>query len=173
MLDAISTYKVVGEQAVPDWDNEQAVTIFEQLYTAADGKVDGVLAANDGLGGSAISVLEENGQAGQVPVTGQDATVEGLQNVLAGTQCMTVYKSAKLEAGALADAAIALVNGEEAETTGTTEDATGGRDVPSILLDPVSITKDNVKDVIDDGGQSAADVCAGDYAAACTDAGIS
>ena len=126
---------MVGEQAVPDWDNEQAVTIFEQLYTQADGKVDGVLAANDGLGGSVISILEKNGRAGQVPVTGQDATVEGLQNILAGTQCMTVYKSAKLEAGALADAAIALVNGEEAETTGTTEDAEGGRDVPSILLD--------------------------------------
>jgi len=58
VLDAISTYKVVGEQAVPDWDNEQAVTIFEQLYTQADGDVDGVLAANDGLGGAAISVLE-------------------------------------------------------------------------------------------------------------------
>jgi D-xylose transport system substrate-binding protein len=173
VLDPISTYTVVGEQAVPDWDNEQAVTIFEQLYTQANGKVDGVLAANDGLGGSVISVLEENGLAGKVPVTGQDATVEGLQNVLAGTQCMTVYKSAKLEAGALADAAIALVNGEEAETTGTTEDATGGRDVPSILLDPVSITKDNVKDVIDDGGQAAADVCAGEFAAACTEAGIS
>ena len=86
---------------------------------------------------------------------------------------MTVYKSAKLEAGALADAAIALVNGDEAETTGTTEDATGGRDVPSVLLDPVSITKDNVKDVIDDGGQTAADVCAGEYADFCTEAGIS
>jgi len=173
VLDAIDSYTVVGEQAVPDWDNEEAATIFQQLYTAADGKVDGVLAANDGLGGAAISVLEANGQAGQVPVTGQDATVEGLQNVLAGTQCMTVYKSAKLEAGALADAAIALVNGEEAETTGTTEDAEGGRDVPSILLDPVSITKDNVKDVIDDGGQSAADVCAGEFADFCTEAGIS
>lgn len=173
VLDPISNYTVVGEQAVPDWDNEQAVTIFEQLFTQADGKVDGVLAANDGLGGSVISVLEENGLAGQVPVTGQDATVEGLQNVLAGTQCMTVYKSAKLEAGALAEAAIALVNGEEAETTGTVEDAEGDREVPSILLDPVSITKDNVKDVIDDGGQTAADVCAGDYAAMCTEAGIS
>ena len=118
-----TSYKIVGEQAVPDWDNEQAVTIFEQLYTQADGKVDGVLAANDGLGGAVISILEKNGLAGKVPVTGQDATVEGLQNVLAGTQCMTVYKSAKLEAGALADAAIALVNGEEAETTGTTKDA--------------------------------------------------
>src|SRR3954451_23231117 len=159
VLDANSNYTVVGEQAVPDWDNEQAVTIFEQLYTQAGGKVDGVLAANDGLGGSVISVLEENGLAGKVPVTGQDATVEGLQNVLAGTQCMTIYKSAKLEAGALADAAIALVQGGEADTTGTTADSEGGRDVPSILLDPVSITKENVKDVIDDGGQKFEDVC--------------
>jgi D-xylose transport system substrate-binding protein len=161
VLDPITNYTVVGEQAVPDWDNEQAVTIFEQLFTQAGGKVDGVLAANDGLGGSVISVLEENGLAGEVPVTGQDATVEGLQNVLKGTQCMTVYKSAKLEAGALAEAAIALVNGEEAETTGTTEDSEGGRDVPSILLEPVAITKDTVKDVSDDGGQAAADVCTG------------
>src|SRR4051794_17169856 len=122
VLDAISSYTVVGEQAVPDWDNEEAAVIFQQLYTAADGKVDGVLAANDGLGGAAIGVLEANGQAGTVPVTGQDATVEGLQNVLAGTQCMTVYKSAKAQAAALAQTAIALVNGEDAPTTGTTRD---------------------------------------------------
>ena len=96
----MSNYTVVGEQAVPDWDNEKAATIFEQLYTAADGKVDGVLAANDGLGGAAIAILKANGQDGKVPVTGQDATVEGLQNVLAGDQCMTVYKSATQEAGA-------------------------------------------------------------------------
>ena len=173
VLDPITTYTNKGEQAVPDWDNDQAVTIFEQLYTQADGQVDGVLAANDGLAGSAISILEKNGVDGQVPVTGQDATVEGLQNVLAGTQCMTVYKSAKQEAGALAEAAIALVNGEEAETNGTTPDSEGGRDVPSILLDPQSIMKDDVKTVIDDGGATAADVCAGAFAQACTDAGIS
>jgi D-xylose transport system substrate-binding protein len=173
ILDPITNYTVVGEQAVPEWDNEEAAVIFQQLYTAADGKVDGVLAANDGLGGAAIGVLEANGQAGTVPVTGQDATVEGLQNVLAGTQCMTVYKSAKAQAAALAETAIALVNGEDAPTTGTTRDDEGGRDVPSVLLDPVSITKDNVKDVIDDGGQSAADVCAGEYADFCTEAGIS
>jgi len=173
VLDPMTNYTVVGEQAVPDWDNEQAAVIFQQLYTAADGKVDGVLAANDGLGGAAIGVLEANGQAGTVPVTGQDATVEGLQNVLAGTQCMTVYKSAKAQAAALADTAIALVNGEDAPTTGVTHDDEGDRDVPSVLLDPVSITKDNVKDVIDDGGQSAADVCTGDYADLCTAAGIS
>ncbi len=173
VLDKISNYTVVGEQAVPDWDNEEAATIFQQLYTAADGKVDGVLAANDGLGGAAISILEGNGQAGKVPVTGQDATVEGLQNVLAGTQCMTVYKSATQEAGALADAAIALVKGEEAQTTGTTVDSSDDSEVPSILLTPQAITKDNVGDVIEDGGQKAEDVCAGKFADLCADAGIS
>lgn len=173
VLDEMSSYKPVGEQAVPDWDPDQAVTIFEQLYTQADGKVDGVYAANDGLGGAVISILEKNGVNGTVPVTGQDATVEGLQNVLAGDQCMTIYKSAKGEAQALADAAIALANGEDPETNGTTEDSEGGRDVPSVLLDPVSITKDNVKDVIDDGGQEAADVCSGSYADLCAKAGIS
>jgi D-xylose transport system substrate-binding protein len=173
VLDEIDSYKVVGEQAVPEWDNEEAATIFQQLYTAADGDVDGVLAANDGLGGAAISILEANGQAGKVPVTGQDATVEGLQNVLAGTQCMTVYKSATLEANALADTAIALVNGEEAETTGTTVDSSDDSEVPSILLEPQAITKDNVGDVIADGGQKLEDVCAGKFADLCADAGIS
>ncbi|WP_107772011.1 sugar ABC transporter substrate-binding protein [Nocardioides sediminis] len=173
VLDEMDNYTVVGEQAVPDWDNEEAATIFQQLYTAANGKVDGVLAANDGLAGAAISILEGAGQAGKVPVTGQDATAEGLQNILAGTQCMTVYKSATQEAGALAEAAIALVNGEEAETTGTTEDTEGGRDVPSILLEPQSITKDNVGDVIEDGGANVEDVCTGEFADLCAEAGIS
>lgn len=173
VLDKISSYKKVGEQAVPEWDNEEAAVIFQQLYTQADGKVDGVLAANDGLGGAAISILEANGRAGDVPVTGQDATVEGLQNILAGTQCMTVYKSATLEAGALADTAIALASGEEAETTGTTEDSESGRQVPSVLLEPKAITKDNVGDVIEDGGQKVEDVCTADFADACKAAGLS
>lgn len=173
VLDEMSNYTVVGEQAVPDWDNEEAATIFQQLYTAADGQVDGVLAANDGLGGAAISILEANGQDGKVPVTGQDATVEGLQNVLAGTQCMTVYKSATQEAEALAEVAIALANGEDAETTGTTVDSSDDSEVPSILLEPQAITKDNVSDVIEDGGQKAEDVCTGEFADLCADAGIS
>ncbi len=173
VLDEVSTYKTVGEQAVPDWDPDQAVTIFEQLYTQADGKVDGVYAANDGLAGAVISILQKNGAAGKVPVTGQDATVEGLQNVLSGDQCMTIYKSAKGEAGALADAAIALAKGGSVDSNGSTKDSEGDRDVPSVLLDPVSITKDNVKDVIDDGGQSVDDVCSAKFAKLCSDAGIS
>ncbi|CAN5876486.1 substrate-binding domain-containing protein [soil metagenome] len=172
VIDMTPTITVVGEQAVPDWDNDVAVTIFEQLYTAADGKIDGVYAANDGLAGSVISILEKNKRAGQVPVTGQDATVEGLQNILAGTQCMSVYKSATEEAGALAEAAIALAKGEEPKTTGTSRDDQGGRDVPSVLLTPKSITKDNVDVVFTDGGQSKDEVCAGQFAAMCTAAGV-
>lgn len=172
VLDKISTYKNVAEQAVPDWDNDKAVTIFEQLYTRVDGKVDGVYAANDGLAGGVISILKKNGQAGKVPVTGQDATAEGLQNILAGTQCMTIQKSATGQAGALAEAAIAMVNGEEPKTTGTVKDETGKRDVPAILLDPVAIDKSNVGAPIESGDLKASEVCTGDFADLCAKAGI-
>jgi D-xylose transport system substrate-binding protein len=172
VVDKTPSVKIVGEQSVPDWDNDKAVTIFEQMYTAADGRIDGVYAANDGLAGSVISILEKNGRAGQVPVTGQDATVEGLQNVLAGTQCMTVYKSAKEEAAALAKAAIALAKGESVTASGTSRDDKGNRDVPSVLLTPKAITKDNVDVVISDGGQSKDEVCAGQFAAMCSAAGL-
>jgi len=171
-VDKTPTIKIVGEQSVPDWDNDKAVTIFEQMYTAADGKIDGVYAANDGLAGSVISILEKNQRAGQVPVTGQDATVEGLQNVLAGTQCMTVYKSAKDEADALAKAAIALVKGEKVSAGATSRDDKGNRDVPSVLLTPKSITKNNVDVVFSDGGQTKDEVCAGKFAAMCAAAGL-
>jgi len=136
------------------------------------GEIDGVLAANDGLGNAAISILAKNGLAGQVPVTGQDATVQGLQNILAGTQCMTVYKAVTDEAQGLADTAIALINGEEPPTTGTVRDDTGGRDVDSILLTPQAITRDTVKDVVDDGFVTAEELCTGDFAASCTELGI-
>lgn len=173
VLDKISNYTKVAEQAVPDWDNVKAGTIFEQMFTQAGGKIDGVLAANDGLGNAAIAILKKNRLAGKVPVTGQDATVQGLQNVLDGSQCMTVYKSAKEEVGALAQLAIALTKGEKPQVSGTTRDDTGKRDVPSVLLTPKAITRDTVKDVISDGGQSKADVCTGSYAALCTKYGVS
>ncbi len=172
VLDKTTTYKKVAEQAVPDWDNQQAATIFEQQLTQA-GKVDGVLAANDGLGNAAISILSKNGLAGKVPVTGQDATAQGLQNVLAGTQCMTVYKPVAEEADALSKIAIALAKGETPTTTGTTNDPVGKRDVKSVLLQPVSITRSNVKTVIAGGLVKAPEVCTAKYAAACTELGIS
>jgi D-xylose transport system substrate-binding protein len=161
------------DQSVPDWDNAQAATIFEQMLTQTGGKIDGVLAANDGLGNAAISVLKKNKLNGKVPVTGQDATPQGLQNILAGDQCMTVYKAIKQEADAAAELAIALAKGERKETGQTVKDPEGGRDVPSVLLTPTAIYKDNVKDVIADGFVTKEEVCTGDFAKLCTEAGIS
>lgn len=173
VLDSTSQYKRVAEQAVPDWDNQQAATIFEQMWTQADGKVDGVLAANDGLGNAAISVLKKNDVNGKVHVTGQDATTQGLQNILAGDQCMTVYKAVQREAEGLADLAIALINGDEVETDGTVTDTESGREVPSLLLEPQAVYRDNVKDVVDDGFVTAKELCTGNYADDCDELGIS
>jgi D-xylose transport system substrate-binding protein len=167
-------YEIAADQAVPEWDNTKAGTIFEQMYTKADGDFIGVAAANDGLGGAAISVLERNGEAGKIPVTGQDATDEGLQRVLLGTQCMTVYKAVKQEADAAAELAIALSKGEEPQTGQTTKDPETGREVPSVLLEPVAIYKDNVKDVVADGFTTAENLCTTEkLKQACTEAGVS
>ncbi|WP_431946401.1 sugar ABC transporter substrate-binding protein, partial [Micromonospora marina] len=163
-------YTKVADDAVPDWDNAQAATIFEQQLTKAGGKIDGVLAANDGLGNAAISVLKKNKLNGKVPVTGQDATKEGLQNILAGDQCMTVYKAIKQEADAAAELAIALAKGEKKDTGQTVKDPQGGRDVPAVLLEPKAIFKENVKDVVADGYVTKEELCTGAFAKLCTDA---
>ncbi len=171
VLDPMTNLKVVAEQAVPGWDNQQAGTIYEQMFTAQGGKIDGVLAANDGLGNAVIAINKKNGL--QIPVTGQDATVQGLQNILAGDQCMTVFKDTNKEAAALAKVAIALAQGQTPQTTGTVQDTTGNREVQAILETPEAIYKDNVKDVITAGGATAAEVCTADFTAACQAAGIS
>ncbi|MGW0436121.1 sugar ABC transporter substrate-binding protein [Micromonospora sp. NPDC003197] len=159
--------------SVPEWDNTQAGTIFEQMLTQQRGKIDGVLAANDGLGNAVISVLKKNKLNGRVPVTGQDADVQGLQNILAGDQCMTVYKAIKQEADAAADLAIALAKGEKKETGQSVKDPESGRDVPAVLLAPKPIYLENVKDVVADGFVTKAALCANEFAALCTKAGVS
>ena len=171
VLDKMPSITAVAEQAVPDWDNQQAATIFEQMYTQQKGDIQGVLAANDGLGNAAISILKKNGVNGKVPVTGQDATVQGLQNILAGDQCMTVYKAVKKEAQGLADLAIGLIKGEDVKVDGSVMD--GDREVPAMLLEPQAIFKDSVKDVVNDGFVTKEDLCTGEYADLCTEAGIS
>ena len=166
-------YEKGPDQSVPDWDNAQAGTIFEQMLTQKR-NIKGVLAANDGLGNAAIAVLKKNKLNGQVPVTGQDATVQGLQNILAGDQCMTVYKAIKKEADAASALAIAIAKGEKPTTaTGTVTDPESKKDVASVLLTPESITKENVKKVIDDGFVTKDELCTAAFAKACTDAGIS
>jgi D-xylose transport system substrate-binding protein len=171
VLDKNTNYTKVAEQAVPKWDPTQAATIFQQMYTQTGGKIDGVLAANDTLANAAITTLKNNQR--KIPVTGQDAAVQGLQNILSGDQCMTVYKPAQQESAALADAAVAVLKGQKPKTTGNSQDTEGNRQVPSVLLDPIAITKDNVKRVIDDGSQKASDVCTGQYQSLCQQAGIS
>jgi D-xylose transport system substrate-binding protein len=156
---------------VPDWDNTQAGTIFEQMLTGNQ-NIKGVLAANDGLGNAVISILKKNKLNGQVPVTGQDATVQGLQNILVGDQCMTVYKAVKKEADAASALAISIVKGQKPTAPGTLKDPESGKDVASVLLDPEAITKANVQKVIDDGFAAKADVCTAAFTQACTDAGI-
>jgi D-xylose transport system substrate-binding protein len=173
ILSKMSQYKKVADQSVPDWDNQQAGTIFEQMYTKENGKIDGVLAANDGLGNAAIAILKKNNANGEVPVTGQDATVQGLQNILNGDQCMTVYKAVKKEADAAAQLAVGLAKGEKPPAPQTIKDPESGADVPAVLLQPVAITIDNVNDVVADGYVKKDELCAGSFASKCADAGVS
>jgi D-xylose transport system substrate-binding protein len=169
--------KLVQSQPIDEWNNQKGGTTFEQILTGNGGKVDGVVAANDGLAGAVITVLKKNGLNGKVPVTGQDATPEGLKAILVGDQYMTVYKAIKLEAEAAAKLTAFLAKGDKsgADTLAkdTVHDGTGNRDVKSVLAEPKLITKANVKDVVADGFVKASEICAGDLAAACTQLGIS
>ena len=161
----------VADQSVPDWDNQKALTIFEQMLQKASNKIDGVLAANDGLGNAAISALKQR-KLPQIPVTGQDATLEGLQNILNGDQCMTVYKAIKKETDASAALAVQLLKGET-PSNATASVNNGNKDVPSILLEPVAVTKDNIKDYIGEADfPKKEDICAGKVAEKCTAAGL-
>jgi D-xylose transport system substrate-binding protein len=167
-------YKLVGDQT-GKWDADVAGTAFEQLFTQNNGKIDGVVSANDTMAGGIIARLTQNGLATRVPVTGQDATKEGLQRVLIGTQCMTVYKAIKKEADAASALAIDLIKGTTPDSSlvnTTVKDPVLKKDVPSALQTPVSIFKANVKDVIADGYWKRTDICTGRFAAACTANGV-
>lgn len=162
-------YRRGPERSVPDWDGTQAGVLFDQMFAETAGDIQGVLAANDTLGNAAIASLKRNGLNGKVPVTGQDASLAGLQNILAGDQCMTVYKAIKQEATAAAELAIALANGETPPNLTTVKDTEANRDVPSRLEKPQSIFRENIKDVIDDGFVKRDDLCAGEFAQYCTE----
>lgn len=164
-------WKLVADQDVPDWDNQQALTLFEQILVAQKNKVDAVFAANDGIAGSVISALQ-SANVGPIPVSGQDATAGGIQNILAGRQTMTVYKPIKAEAEAAADAAVALLNDEDVkDLTGDFKVISinnGEADLPYVALTPIAVTKDNIADtVIKDGFRTWAEVCTGDYKQYC------
>ncbi|MGH2660903.1 MAG: sugar ABC transporter substrate-binding protein [Actinomycetota bacterium] len=173
-------WELVADQHVPAWDNAEAQTIMEQILVANDNDVDAVFAANDGLANSAINALEQAG-VGPVPVSGQDATVAGMQNILLGKQTMSVYKPIEAEASVAAAVALALRAGDditaidpgfefsifgiEAATGQPTESAEGEGIVPYFGLVPVGVTADNIAEtVIADGFLTVADICTGDVA---------
>jgi D-xylose transport system substrate-binding protein len=164
--------KKISEQAIPGWDNAQAGKTFTQLLTANGNKLDGAYVMNDGMAQSVITVLKAQGLNGKVPVTGQDATKEGLTSILQGDQTCTIYKDAAAEAGAAAKLAVAIIKGTDPGATQTSKDPKGNRDVPSILLKPELITKANVGRPIETGAVKYADVCTGAIVALCTAAGI-
>lgn len=153
-------------QAVPGWDNQKALTIFEQMLTKTGNKINAVLAANDGLGNAVVTALKSH-KLSPIPVTGQDATPQGVQNIISGWQSMTVYKAVPLEANAAAAAAIALIKGNPVTTNGTTMDSQANRSVPSILETPQTINKANYQILFTQGFIKKSEVCVGAFAADC------
>lgn len=161
----------VADQSVPNWDNQQAGTIFAGMLQSNPG-IKAVMVANDGMANSVIGQLANQNLAGQVAVSGQDATAQGLQHILSGDQCFTIYKPYKLEAQAAIKAIVAIANGQVPQTTSTVTDPTTNKPVPSILETPITITKANVAQPITDGSVTKDEVCTGKYATMCAAAGI-
>jgi D-xylose transport system substrate-binding protein len=182
-------WEVVADQFVPGWDNAEAQTLMEQILVDNNNDVDAVFAANDGLANSVINALEGAG-VGPVPLSGQDATQAGIQNVLLGKQTVSVYKPIQDEAGVAAAIALALRSGDdleeaaesyeselpsggssveltgiEAESGEPTDETEGEGIVPYVALVPIGVTVDNVADtVIADEFRTVAELCTGEVA---------
>jgi D-xylose transport system substrate-binding protein len=162
-------WQLLADLPVPNWSPQQAGEIFAQtLAEAGEGGVDAVFAGNDSLAGTVVQVLKTQGLQ-PVLLSGQDATVEGLQNILAGWQTMTVYKSIQREANTAAIAALTLLNCEGVDTLITNSAVNNGeRDIPFIMLEPVAVTKDNIGDtVIAEKFRTWDEICIGEYEQFC------
>jgi D-xylose transport system substrate-binding protein len=177
-----ATYTKGPDQDVPGWNDAEAASIFQQMLDQQP-KIRGVLAANDGLARAVISVLAKRGLNGKVPVTGQDATVEGLRNILTGDQCMTVYRAVRPEAQAAANLAIDLYHGWKPSPDslglpkGTNltklKDPVSGAYIPFVGLAPQPITVSNMQTLINDSFVLASELCGGQpYTRLCRENGI-
>jgi D-xylose transport system substrate-binding protein len=172
-------YKLVGDQIATDWKNDVGGTIFQQAFTA-NPAINATIEANDGLANAVVQVLKnKNVKAKTIPTTGQDATLDGMVNVLTDYQCGSVYKAVYLEAqDAVALATVlragatppsGLVNGTTSPPSGVT-----GSQQPASLLVPIWVDKSNAAStVIKDAFVDKATLCSKAGAAACTAAGIS
>ena len=175
-----SGLKIGKEYDTPDWSPDQAQNEMEQAITALgqSGFV-GVYAANDGTAGGAIAAMKGQGiTPSSRPVTGQDAELAAVQRILSGEQYMTVYKAIKPEAEQAAELAVNLVNGDRAAADALAKQSVNNeqKDVPSIILTPIAVTKANAKEtigkMISDGFLKADQICAGPAASACQQAGL-
>ena len=172
-------YTLVGDKIAPNWVNATGGTIFQQQYTAHK-EINATVEANDGLANAVISVLKNSGvSAKKVPTTGQDATLQGMTNVLQNYQCGSVYKAVYLEAQDAVALATVLRAGKtppSALLNGTTSPPSGvsGSQQPASLLVPIWVTTANMAStVIKDNFVDKTALCSAAGASACTAAGIS
>ena len=168
--------KVLKSYDTPDWSPDKAQNEMQQAITAVgDNGFNGVYAANDGTAGGAIAAMKSAGvNASTRPTTGQDAELAGIQRILAGTQYMTVYKAVKPEAEGAATMAVDLANGRKPPASLVNKTTDNGQlKVPSVILTPVAVTKNNINDtVVKDGFWTTKQICTSAYASACKAAGL-
>ena len=151
-------------QFVPDWDANNAATIFSQMLVKTNNNIQGVLAANDNIAGAVVADLKAK-HLPPVPLSGQDASVQGVQYILAGWQTGTVYKYVPDEATAAAQAAVALLKGQKPKTTTTRKN--GSKSEPTLALPVVWITKANYTRLFTDKFLKKSEVCIGEYKKYC------
>jgi D-xylose transport system substrate-binding protein len=141
--------KIVAEQAVVEWKPENALKIMENALTANKNNIQGVLAPNDGTAGGCIQALAAQGL--KIPITGQDAELAAAQRIVKGTQGMTVFKDTRMLGDAAVEAAKTMFGGYTLANANQTVN-NDKVDVPSILLVPISVTKDNIDAALIDSG---------------------
>lgn len=143
-------YKVIMEQAVVDWKPDNALKLMENALTANNNDIQGVLAPNDGTAGGCIQALAAQGLAGKVLITGQDSELSAAKRIVEGTQGMTVFKDTRKLGEAAIEAAIKMVKGED---LGADQKVNNEKiDVPSILLTPEIVDRNNLDKVLIESG---------------------
>lgn len=139
--------RIVMDQFVKDWQPAEAQKLVEQALTANGNRIDAVLAPNDGTAGGAIQALAAQGLAGKVPITGQDAELAAAIRIVRGTQSMTIFKDTRALGKRAIEMAVALAKGQPIETQGRVVH-NNKKDVPSVLLTPEVVTRDNLEQVL-------------------------
>jgi D-xylose transport system substrate-binding protein len=153
------------QQHVPGWDNQKAGTIFQQMLIRTSNDIQGVAAANDGLANAVVVALKA-AQLDPIPLSGQDATTQGVQNIISGWQTMTVFKDVRKLATVTAAAAVRIIKGQKPATTGTVKTKGRGPE-PAYLIPPQSITKANWQILTRSGFLKRSEICSGEFRQYC------